>query len=220
MRCQPVIRTRLDSKRKCRVGEGHFNAWMERCAVRCGLCRSLTKQDRASRLLPWRTDAGIAIGNRRGTEVLLLSPQGGRIYPYCAHRPSDFSLLFTRIRRDSWYGLHCAHRATTALSWGLCEHRDHASCLASLPSSLVLLLWGTAWLVSHCACPTRAFRGRRVARAQDTDQAAPSYVSIISNRASNSCPQAVQRMQSDSTVNSSDLIPMPPQSGQRASWTL
>jgi len=60
----------------------------------------------------------------------------------------------------------------------------------------------------------------RVARAQDTGQAVPSYVSIISNRASNSCPQAVQRMQSDSTVNSSDLIPIPPQSGQRARWTL
>ena len=47
----------------------------------------------------------------------------------------------------------------------------------------------------------------------------PSYVSIISNRASNSCPHDVQWMQSDSTVNSSDLMPMPPQSGQRARCT-
>ena len=46
------------------------------------------------------------------------------------------------------------------------------------------------------------------------------HVSIISSLASNSCPQAVQRMQSDSTVNSSDLMPIPPQSGQRARWTL
>jgi hypothetical protein len=46
--------------------------------------------------------------------------------------------VLTRIQRGGWCGLHCAHRATTALSWGLCEHRDHASCLAtSLPSSLV-----------------------------------------------------------------------------------
>ena len=45
------------------------------------------------------------------------------------------------------------------------------------------------------------------------------YVSIISSRASNSCPQDTQRIQSDSTVNSSDRIPMPPQSGQRASCT-
>ena len=56
-------------------------------------------------------------------------------------------------------------------------------------------------------------------RAGGIDQTSP-HVSIISNRASNSCPQAVQRMQSDSPVNSSVLIPMPPQSGQRASWTL
>ena len=48
------------------------------------------------------------------------------------------SLLFTRIQRDGWCGLHCAHRATTASSWGLCEHRNHASCLATpLPSSFV-----------------------------------------------------------------------------------
>ena len=46
------------------------------------------------------------------------------------------------------------------------------------------------------------------------------HVSIISNRASNSCPQAIQRIQSDSTVDSYDLTPMPPQSGQRARWTL
>ena len=45
------------------------------------------------------------------------------------------------------------------------------------------------------------------------------HVSIISNRASNSCPQAVQRMQSDSTVNSSARIPMPPQLRHRARRT-
>ena len=70
----------------------------------------------------------------------------------------------------------------------------------------------------------RASRGHilivRPLRAQGTTKLPPHHVSIISNRASNSCPQAVQRMQSDSTVNSSDLIPMPPQSGQRARWTL
>src|SRR5436853_1319488 len=53
------------------------------------------------------------------------------------------SQLFTRIQRGGWCGLHCAHRATTASSWGLCEHRDHASCLATpLPSSLVFLFTG------------------------------------------------------------------------------
>ena len=59
-------------------------------------------------------------------------------------------------------------------------------------------------------------------RAEGIEQNASlaPYVSIISNRASNSCSQAVQRIQSDSTVNWSDLIPMPPQSGQRARWAL
>ena len=59
----------------------------------------------------------------------------------------------------------------------------------------------------------------RPQRTQEIPQATP-HVSIISSRASNSCPQVVQRMQSDSPVNSSLRIPMPPQSGQRASWTL
>ena len=45
--------------------------------------------------------------------------------------------LFTRTQQGGWYGLYCAHRATTVLSWGLCEHRDHVSCLA-LPSWLLL----------------------------------------------------------------------------------
>ena len=51
------------------------------------------------------------------------------------------SLIYrlTRIQRGGWCGLHYTHRATTALSWGLCEHRDHASRLAaSLPRLLVL----------------------------------------------------------------------------------
>ena len=113
-----------------------------------------------------------------------------------------------------------------------------------LPSSLVSTSKGAAWLVSNCARRTTttikcSFQARslllqggglvgpsprasrehilivRPLRAQGTAKL-PPHVSIISNRASNSCPQAVQRMQSDSTVNSSDLIPMPPQSGQRA----
>ena len=32
----------------------------------------------------------------------------------------DFQ-LFTCIQRGDWCGLHCAHRATTVLSWGLSE---------------------------------------------------------------------------------------------------
>jgi len=52
---------------------------------------------------------------------------------------SNEGLLVTSNKRGGWCGLHCAHRATTASSWGLCEHRDHASWLAThLPSSLVI----------------------------------------------------------------------------------
>ncbi len=47
----------------------------------------------------------------------------------------------------------------------------------------------------------------------------PRHVSIISNLASNSCPQDVQWITSVSTLNSSERIPMPPQSGHRARWT-
>lgn len=59
-----------------------------------------------------------------------------------------------------------------------------------------------------------------VPRANGTTILAPAHVSIISSRASNSCPQDAQRIQSDSTTNSSMRTPMPPQSGHRARWTL
>ena len=106
------------------------------------------------------------------------------------------------------------------LVWFPTAHVEGAPLSMLLPSSLVSLFRRTAWLLSHCARPTRAFRGRALREHRTLTRQSPSYVSIISKRASNSCPQAVQRMQSDSTVISSDLIPMPPQSGQRASWTL
>jgi hypothetical protein len=191
-------------------------------AVRCGLCRSLRKQDRASRLLLWHTDAGIAIGNRRGTEVLAPSPQGV-VWIYPLLRTSTerfFSPLYPYPTRQLvWSPL----RASSDHRFIVGALRAQRPCQLSrhFPSKLARSSpWGTAWLVSHCARPTRAFRGRALREHRTLTRQPPSYVSIISNRASNSCPQAVQRMQSDSTVNSSDLIPMPPQSGQRASWTL
>jgi len=51
-------------------------------------------------------------------------------------RASNEGYLLTHIQQGSWCGLYCAHRATTALSWGLCEHRDHASRLAINPPFL------------------------------------------------------------------------------------
>jgi len=59
-------------------------------------------------------------------------------------RASNEGYLLTNIQRGGWYGLHCAHRATTVLSWGLCEHRDPASCLATPPSKLACLSLGMA----------------------------------------------------------------------------
>ncbi len=47
-----------------------------------------------------------------------------------ATRGLDSTLHHARIQRGGWCALHCAHHATTVLSWGLCEHRDHTSCLA------------------------------------------------------------------------------------------
>lgn len=36
--------------------------------------------------------------------------------------------------QTAWYGLNCAHRGSTFLVCGLCEHRDHPGSLArSLP---------------------------------------------------------------------------------------
>ena len=94
------------------------------------------------------------------------------------------------------YPLICAHRTTTLSSCAFCEQKD--GLMALYPPLLRLQL------SEHKTLTRQSL----------------SYVSIISNRASNSCPQAVQRMQSDSTVNSSALIPIPPQSGQRARWIL
>src|SRR5437016_4489471 len=61
---------------------------------------------------------------------------GGSLpFQACPFLSSEGCLLFTRIQRGGWCDLHCAHRATTASPWALCEHRDHASCLATPPPS-------------------------------------------------------------------------------------
>src|SRR6478736_5287840 len=40
------------------------------------------------------------------------------------------AILFTSFSEVAGCGLHCAHWATTVLSWGPSEHRDHTSYLA------------------------------------------------------------------------------------------
>jgi hypothetical protein len=108
--------------------------------------------------------------------------------------------------RIVWLVAHCTHQESTIY------------ILMLLTSSLLLSPQGVVWVYPLLRASTEHIQIVRGLRAEGIDQTAP-HVSIISNRASNSCPQAVQRIQSDSTVNSSDLIPMPPQSGQRARWT-
>ena len=100
--------------------------------------------------------------------------------------------------------------------WFYCGRR--AILQMTPPSLLVLSPQGVVWIYPLLRASTEHILIVRGLRAGGIDQTSP-HVSIISNRASNSCPQAVQRIQSDSTANSSDLIPMPPQSGQRARWT-
>ena len=72
--------------------------------------------------------------------------------------------------------LNCAHRATTVLSWGLCEHEGHLAALPH-PSKLARFLsTRAAWLILECARRTRPFRGRAF-REQEDHQAAPSPLS-------------------------------------------
>jgi len=77
------------------------------------------------------------------SKLPMRSRRRGRVHMLAPIRIDDILLadfsspLFTRIQRGGWCGLHCAHRATTASSWGLCEHRDHTSCLATLLPSLL-----------------------------------------------------------------------------------
>jgi hypothetical protein len=111
----------------------------------------------------------------RGEEA---KPQGRAAgLSFTARIDRAISLLFTRIQRGGWCGLHCAHRATTALSWGLCEHRDHVSCLAPpfracRPSLLEGGLFGLPLRASN-----EGLRRPRVARAQETNRL-PSLPSI------------------------------------------
>jgi hypothetical protein len=46
------------------------------------------------------------------SQHLTFSPKGVAGLSFTARIGRAISLLFTRIQRDSWCGLHCAHRAT------------------------------------------------------------------------------------------------------------
>ena len=77
------------------------------------------------------------------SKLPMRSRRRGRVHMLAPIRIDDILLadfsspLFTCIQRGGWCGLYRAHRATTASSWGVCEHRDHTSCLATLLPSLL-----------------------------------------------------------------------------------
>ena len=48
-------------------------------------------------------------------------------YPILARFPLTRAQMVSKQAGD-WTVLHCAHRATTALSWGLCEREGWSSC--------------------------------------------------------------------------------------------
>ena len=53
--------------------------------------------------------------------------------------PTSNPISFLSIKssgQTAWCGLNCAHRGSTFLVCGLCEHRDHPGSLARLPPSL------------------------------------------------------------------------------------
>jgi hypothetical protein len=184
-------------------------------------------------MLPRRADAGTAAGNHRRTEVPLWNQRGARTRaPLLPNGPPSSLVSYYGV---AWFGSqlrtsndHHSKRSLQARLYFLfkgwsgstpyCAHRPSTTIKCSFQARSLLLQGGGLVGPSPRASREHILIVRPL-RAQGTTKLS-RHVSIISNRASNSCPQAVQRMQSDSTVNSSDLIPMPPQSGQRASWTL
>ena len=116
---------------------------------------------------------------------------------------------------------HFALRGAAKLSFTACIDRAHSDRAplghTNDPTELAASSpRGRPGWVPNCARRTTTASSWGFREHGEPTRPPPLYVSIISNRASNSCPQTVQRMQSDSTVNSSARIPMPPQSGQRA----
>jgi len=72
----------------------------------------------------------------------------------------NFTLRLHQL--GGWCGLHCAHRATTASPWGLCEHRDHTSCLAIPFSGRAFREHRTNVGALHILFTVRVLRARRM----------------------------------------------------------
>ena len=84
-----------------------------------------------------------------------------RDVPLARARAFQFSIpLFRGVAEAA---LYCAHRATTASSWGLCEQEGHLA--APIPSSAraipsTISFSRVAWSILDCARPTRGVRDR------------------------------------------------------------
>jgi len=96
--------------------------------------------------------------------------------PLTARIERAISLLLTHIQRGGWCGLYCAHRATTASPWGLCEHRDHASCLALSFQACSVLSRDGGWLIFYCARPTKGVLDRALREHRRSSGSIPSSV--------------------------------------------
>ena len=87
--------------------------------------------------------------------ILLVISQGWELIDLPL-RALKYSLtqFFSDFSEVAGCGLHCAHRATTVLSWGPCEHRDHTSYFAShlqfCPPTRTLIPLRSAWPEQSC----------------------------------------------------------------------
>jgi hypothetical protein len=82
-----------------------------------------------------------------------------------------FLILYLSLRGVAEAALHCAHRATTASSWGLCEQEGHLAALPHLSKFVRFSLHRAAWLILDCARRTSTFLSCAF-REQEDDQAA------------------------------------------------
>src|SRR5213595_2817694 len=66
----------------------------------------------------------------RASLCLLVQVSIGRVPVLVQLRPSNkaLSVLSVLLRGSSQAVLHCAHRATTTSSWGLCEQEGRSGC--------------------------------------------------------------------------------------------
>jgi hypothetical protein len=85
---------------------------------------------RAGSLVTFFSEGGLVDPPLRASCCMLVQPSGGGVPVLVQLRPSSkaLSVLAVLLRGSSQAVLHCAHRATTASSWGLCEQEGRSGC--------------------------------------------------------------------------------------------